>query len=67
MQNTNNQVLNKIIYKIAKLCNSHVVEKDQKTTAASDAMKGSALARFVIAAPAKAEKRSGKGSARRFW
>jgi hypothetical protein len=29
----------------------------QKITAASDAMKGSALARVVIAAPAKAEER----------
>jgi len=34
-----------------------VVEKDQKTTAASDAMKGSARARLVIAAPTKAEER----------
>jgi hypothetical protein len=34
-----------------------VVEKDQKTTAASDAMKGSGLARAVITAPAKAEER----------
>ena len=32
-----------------------VVEKNQKTTAASDAMKGCAKARVVLAAPAKAE------------
>jgi len=38
-----------------------------KITAASDAMKGRALARVVIAAPAKAEERLGKGSAREFW
>jgi hypothetical protein len=37
-----------------------IVEKDQKTTAASDAMKGSGLARLVIAAPAKAEDRLGR-------
>ncbi len=34
----------------------------QKITAASDAMKGSALARVFIAAPAKAEDRWGKDS-----
>jgi hypothetical protein len=32
-----------------------VAEKNQNATAASDAMKGSAKARVVIAAPAKAE------------
>ena len=38
----------------------------QKITAASDAMKGSAKARVVIAAPAEAEERLGKDCARGF-
>jgi hypothetical protein len=39
-------------------------EKKQNAAAASDAMKGSAKARVVIAAPAKAEDRLGKDSER---
>jgi hypothetical protein len=42
MQNTNNQILNKILLKINKLCNSHAAEKDQNAAAAPDALKGSA-------------------------
>jgi hypothetical protein len=63
IQNTNNQLFNKIILKIIELCNSHIVEKNQKTTAAPDAMKGCAKARVVIAAPANAEQRLGRVSA----
>ena len=37
-----------------------VAEKNQNATAASDAMKGSAKARVVIAAPANAEQRLGR-------
>jgi hypothetical protein len=44
IQNTNNQLFNKIILKIIELCNSHVGKKYQKTTAAPDAMKVSGLA-----------------------
>jgi len=41
-----------------------VGKKYENPTAASDAMKGSARARFVIAAPAKAEESLGKDSER---
>jgi hypothetical protein len=63
IQNTNNQLFNKIILKIIELCNSHVAEKNQNATAAPDAVKGSGLANVVRAAPANAEQRLLKFSA----
>jgi hypothetical protein len=45
---------------IVSLCNSHVAEKNQNATAAPDAVKGSAKARVVTAAPANAEERLGR-------
>jgi len=60
MQNTNNQIFNKILLKIYKLCNTHLQEKNQNATAAPDAMKVSGLANCVRAAPAPDENRDGR-------
>jgi len=45
---------------IVELCNSHVAEKNQNATVASDAMKGGGLANLECAAPAPDENRDGR-------